>query len=60
MDRSAFLGCGPRARGRARAYRHGKGGEIVAICYLNEELLGAFDPSPGPIEALEELLGRSS
>jgi predicted dehydrogenase len=60
MFRSTFLRCSPRARGHARAYRQAKRGEIVAICDMNEELLGAFDPSPGLIGALKERLGRSS
>lgn len=42
MYRSAFLGCGPRARAHARAYQHIEKGEIVAICDVNEELLGSF------------------
>ena len=38
----AFLGCGGRARGHAHAYQYVKGGEIVALCDMNEELLNAF------------------
>ena len=42
MYKSAFLGCGGRARGHAQAYQHVKGGEIVAICDMNEHLLNNF------------------
>ena len=42
MYKCAFLGCGGRARGHAQAYEHVKGGEIVAICDLNEQLLQDF------------------
>jgi len=42
MYKCAFLGCGGRARGHARAYQHVKRGKIVAICDLNEELLNKF------------------
>ena len=43
MDlKSAFLGCGPRARGHARAYELVKKGKLVAICDLDEERLKAF------------------
>ncbi len=42
MYRSAFLGCGPRARAHAQAYRHVERGEIVALCDLNEQLLSSF------------------
>jgi predicted dehydrogenase len=40
--KSAFLGCGGRARGHAQAYQHVEGGQIVAICDMNEELLNSF------------------
>lgn len=40
--KSAFLGCGPRARGHARAYELVKKGKLVAICDLDEERLKAF------------------
>jgi len=42
MYRSAFLGCGGRARGHAHAYGSITRGQIVAICDLNEERLKSF------------------
>jgi predicted dehydrogenase len=42
MFRCAFLGCGPRARGHARAYQFVKRGTMVAICDMNEERLHPF------------------
>lgn len=42
MYRTAFLGCGPRAKGHARAYELVKNGSICALCDLNEERLNAF------------------
>lgn len=42
MYKSAFLGCGGRARAHASAYRFVKGGKIAAICDMNEELLNKF------------------
>ena len=42
MYRCAFLGCGGRARGHARAYKHVKRGELIAICDMNEERLHPF------------------
>ena len=42
MYKSAFLGCGGRARGHTHAYQHVKGGEIGAICDMNEQLLNDF------------------
>ena len=42
MYKSAFLGCGGRARAHADAYRFVKGGKIAAICDMNEELLNRF------------------
>ncbi len=42
MHRSAFLGCGGRARGHARAYANITRGQMVAICDLNEERLESF------------------
>jgi predicted dehydrogenase len=47
MVRSALLGCGPRARGHARAYRPIERGEIVAICDRDETLLGSFGDEVG-------------
>lgn len=40
--RCAFLGCGPRAAGHARAYQHITRGEMVACCDLNERRLHEF------------------
>ena len=40
--KSAFLGCGPRARAHARAYPQVTKGQIAAICDLNEERLQSF------------------
>jgi predicted dehydrogenase len=42
MYKSAFLGCGGRARGHADAYRFVKNGKMVAACDLNEERLNSF------------------
>jgi len=42
MHRSAFLGCGGRARGHARAYANITRSQTVAICDLNEERLKSF------------------
>ena len=42
MHRSAFLGCGGRARGHARAYANITRGQMAAICDLNEERLKSF------------------
>ena len=42
MYKCAFLGCGPRARGHARAYRDVTRGTIAAICDLDEERLAKF------------------
>ena len=42
MHRSAFLGCGGRARAHARAYANITRSQMVAICDLNEERLKSF------------------
>ena len=42
MYKTAFLGCGGRARAHASAYRFVKRGKIGAICDMNEELLNKF------------------
>jgi predicted dehydrogenase len=42
MFKCAFLGCGPRARGHARAYRDVRRGQIAAICDLDEKRLNDF------------------
>ena len=42
MLKSAFLGCGPRARGQARAYQHVNRGAIAAACDRHPEKLNAF------------------
>ncbi len=40
--KSAFLGCGGRARGHANAYKYVKNGKMAAICDMNEERLKSF------------------
>ena len=42
MYKTAFLGCGGRARAHASAYRFVKRGKIAAICDMNTELLNSF------------------
>ena len=42
MYKSAFLGCGGRARAHASAYRFVKSGKIAAICDMNEDQLNRF------------------
>ncbi len=42
MYKSAFLGCGGRARGHAHAYQYVKNGELVALCDMDEERLKSF------------------
>jgi predicted dehydrogenase len=42
MLKSAFLGCGPRAKAHARAYEFVKKGAPVAACDLDTERLDAF------------------
>lgn len=42
MYKCAFLGCGPRARGHARAYKDVKRGKIVAICDLDDKRRNDF------------------
>jgi predicted dehydrogenase len=42
MLKSAFLGCGPRARKHAEAYKLVTRGQLAAICDLDEERLHAF------------------
>jgi len=42
MHKSAFLGCGPRARAHARAYPMVEKGKPVAACDLDEARLGEF------------------
>jgi predicted dehydrogenase len=42
MFKCAFLGCGPRAKGHARAYKHVKRGTLTAICDMNEQRLNEF------------------
>ncbi len=42
MFKCAFLGCGPRARGHARAYKTVQRGRIAAICDLDEKRLNDF------------------
>jgi len=45
--RSAFLGCGPRAAGHARAYALITRGELVALCDLNEDRLNSLGDTYG-------------
>ncbi|MDP6115252.1 MAG: Gfo/Idh/MocA family oxidoreductase [Planctomycetota bacterium] len=47
MYKCAMLGCGPRARGHAAAYKHVQGGNLSAICDMNEERLDAFSEEFG-------------
>jgi len=47
MYRSAFLGCGGRARGHANAYKDITRSEMAAICDLNEERLNSFGDNFG-------------
>ena len=47
MYKTAFLGCGGRARAHADAYRFVKRGKIGAICDMNEELLNSFGTTLG-------------
>jgi predicted dehydrogenase len=58
--RSAFLGCGPRARAHALAYQHITRGQIVALCDLDEKRLGPFGdefaPSATPYADLDQML----
>lgn len=42
MFKCAFLGCGNRQKGHARAYEYVRRGRIVGICDLDEEKLNAF------------------
>ena len=42
MYKSAFLGCGPRAKAHAGAYKYVKKGQPVAACDLDTERLDAF------------------
>jgi predicted dehydrogenase len=42
MYKSCCLGCGPRARGHAEAYRSVKKARLEAVCDLNAERLGKF------------------
>ena len=63
MYKSAFLGCGGRARGHAQAYQHVEGGQIVAICDMNEELLNSFGDDFGVEKRytdLHQMLERES
>ena len=42
MFKSCCLGCGPRARGHADAYKHVRKARLEAVCDMNEERLGPF------------------
>jgi predicted dehydrogenase len=57
----AFLGCGPRATGHAKAYEHITRGVPVACCDLNEERLNAFAEQfgiPHRYTNLQEMLAQ--
>lgn len=61
MFKCAFLGCGPRARGHARAYQHVQRGQIVAICDLNDTRRDQFGEEFGVstrYSDLHEMLDR--
>ena len=61
MYKTAFLGCGGRARAHADAYRFVKRGKIGAICDMNEELLNSFGDDFGISSRytdLDEMLGK--
>ena len=45
--KSAFLGCGPRARRHAEAYELVQKGKLTAICDLDEGRLHAFGDDYG-------------
>ena len=63
MYKSAFLGCGGRARGHAQAYQHVEGGRIVAICAMNDELLHSFGDDFGVSQRytdFQQMLERES
>ncbi len=42
MYRCAIIGCGPRAKGHAEAYKHVRRGKLIAICDIDRERLDAF------------------
>jgi len=60
--RCAFLGCGPRAKGHAKAYQFINRGEIVGFCDMNEERLNPFAEEFAPEAArytdLDEMLDK--
>ena len=61
--RCALLGCGPRARGHAEAYRHISRGELAAICDLDGERLCTFGDQYGVARRysdLDEMLATES
>ncbi|MEW6356196.1 MAG: Gfo/Idh/MocA family oxidoreductase [Planctomycetota bacterium] len=49
MYKCAFLGCGPRARRHAQAYKEVKRGQIAAICDLDEKRLNEFGEQFGGV-----------
>ncbi len=53
--RCAFLGCGPRAKGHAAAYKHITRGHIVAVCDLDEGRLNAFGDEFGIAKRYRDL-----
>ncbi len=63
MYKSAFLGCGPRAKKHAQAYRHVERGKPVAACDVDAQRLAAFGDEFG-IDArftdIHEMLDRVS
>ncbi len=61
MYKSCCLGCGPRARGHADAYRFVKKARLEAVCDMNAERLGKFADEfriPRRYANLREMLER--
>ena len=55
MYKSAFLGCGPRAKAHARAYEFVKKGRAAAACDLDQDRLGAFGSEFGIRSLYEDI-----
>ena len=61
MYKCVMLGCGGRASGHADAYRHVKGGELTAVCDMDEERLHPFAEEwgvPNKYTSYEEMLEK--